>query len=135
MPFTWRVNRRGYCWVGIPCSDADILTAQFEDQGYREYTPLEDHTGLFLTFATTDTTERGILAFANRYGLLGIGSSYSGTHTDEWFSDWEWHISKMNACLERWKALRKNGAGDDRAVLFEVVNTQLHENCQSGIRR
>jgi hypothetical protein len=36
----------------------------------KRYQPLEDFTALFRTFADTISTEKGILEFANKYGLL-----------------------------------------------------------------
>jgi hypothetical protein len=44
----------------------------------RFYAPLTEEPGLFRTFADTPQTPDGILAFANRFGCLGVGQQESG---------------------------------------------------------
>src|SRR5262245_52411566 len=44
------------------------------EENPRWYHPLDEEPALFRTFADIDPTPDGCLHFANKYGLLGIGS-------------------------------------------------------------
>jgi hypothetical protein len=133
MPFFWSVHRGGYCWDGP--ADARVLTPVPGDQGDGEYAPLEDHTGLFLTFAGTEGTESGILAFANQYGLLGIGAWRDwDVEPDERFSNWADQIQAMRESVARWQNLQDQpGRGDEKRALYDAVNKQLGASAWSGM--
>jgi hypothetical protein len=68
-----------------------VLTYPSADVGAREYAPLRSEPALFMTFAKTEPTEESILAFANRYGALGVRA--------------EGHLTPM-AAGEEWKKAR-----------------------------
>jgi hypothetical protein len=87
----------------------------------RRYKPFEDRTtGLFLIFADLNPSDRDrILAFANKYGLLGIGESIRLPVTlkaDEWIEvvggesheTWATEIQHMRWAIELWRMLRRN---------------------------
>jgi hypothetical protein len=48
-----------------------VAIGQNQRSGPSIYQPLESHKGLFRTFAGTEISKKGILAFANQYGPLG----------------------------------------------------------------
>jgi hypothetical protein len=74
--FEWKVARAGYRWIEVPdgrliCAvDAERPDWWGSDYYETPYHPLE-RTGLFREFAELEPTEKGILDFANRFGLLG----------------------------------------------------------------
>src|SRR5688572_29287756 len=64
--FGWAIHRRGYFW-----SDGyTFLTPRSPE--YTRYEPLDEQTGMALNLAYSEPSPDGILAFANRHGLLGI---------------------------------------------------------------
>jgi hypothetical protein len=88
-----------------------------------------------LTFTATPPTEAGILAFANRYGLLGVvfDALWLGGSPDERFSTWVDQIRAMHDCTETWKALRKPKRRlQDPGAFIEAVNTHLHASYWSS---
>jgi hypothetical protein len=88
-----------------------------------------------LTFAATPPTEAGVLAFANRYGLLGVvfDALWGGGPPDERCSTWVGQIRAMHDCTETWKALRKpKGRPQDPDAFIEAVNTYLHASYWSA---
>jgi hypothetical protein len=109
VPFTWRVNRGGYRWSEL--EGMRSLTTVKSGQGYSEYAPLADYPSLFLTFSLTEETEAGILAFANQYGILGIGSIFRGSfEPQEWFSSWVDQVRGMRTFVARWRDLLNKGS-------------------------
>jgi hypothetical protein len=106
MAFIWQVNSDGYFWTGD--QDERELLPLPDDRAAREYVPMEEHTGLFRTFAFTEPTEPAILAFANRYGLLGVGTMEGWKIVpNERLSIWESQILAMRDAVQRWERLRK----------------------------
>ena len=88
--FEWEVDGAGYEWVTVshqtevrPSRDRrkyvtfDVLTRRERNrtaQADRRYTPFtSEHASLFRVFAATQPTREGVLPFAERYGLLGLG--------------------------------------------------------------
>src|SRR6266481_9664294 len=80
--FEWRVASQPCRWETLHIQRSEfqrmlnqtyrVLTCGvdlYQTAGWRIYSPLSVH-GLFIDFAQTETTEQGILTFANRYGLL-----------------------------------------------------------------
>jgi hypothetical protein len=125
MPFTWPVSLGGYRWAGPP--DARILTPREPDGARREYSPLQDTTGLFLTFAATDTTEDAVVDFAARYGVLGVGIMRGWeVQPDERLSAWAGQIRAMRDSAERWRELRQRGSAErTKGRLYAAVNGHL----------
>jgi hypothetical protein len=133
MAFTWRVCRDGYSWVGP--SRSPYLTEREGNRGCREYAPLDDHTGLFLNFASTEPTETGILAFANEYGLMGI-SSRDGTqfHPNERRTTWVQQIGDMRGIVGIWQQLRHRPGESIRTDRFyDMVNDHLQQSLWSTV--
>jgi hypothetical protein len=98
----------------------------------RVYMPLRSEPSLFLTFAKTEPTEEGIIAFADRFGFLALpcrGLLTADSREVEraergfrhghlcfcegWPLDW-WveDISAMRRAVELWEAVRRGDAGD-----------------------
>lgn len=76
----------------------------------KQYCPLLDQTGLFRTFAFTETKPESIVKFANRFGPLGcceenvyLDCCTAGVLTcGEPFEVWEREIDKMSWCVNLW---------------------------------
>lgn len=78
------------------------------------YQPLKEYSGLFQTFAGCGTSEKEILDFANRYGLLFAG--------DNNLASWRGHIKPMRMAVEAWKS------GKNERKLSTVIETALKGN-------
>ena len=122
--FRWRITEGGHKWIwdrqpGSACVEP-MLTDGVPSGRKRQltlYPPLKECPNLFLTFADTSPTKKGILAFADEYGLLGdgvpvgvrrkpVGGKLVGT--GEPFQRWQGEIRRMHQAIEVWKvALRK----------------------------
>jgi hypothetical protein len=114
--FVWPVVESGYRWEGENLVDVEPQDGRFLT---REYEPLRDHPGLFLHFADTEATPEGILQFANRYGLLGVGPRPRGLFlTPEPLKFWVEQIQEMRRAVELYNALR-GGKGLDRLIRWE----------------
>ena len=114
-----RLNRtKGAGWVLVEVDSSESNDAP------RRYEPLRDGTGLFRTFASTAPTKKGVLAFANEYGLLGttqyldpdpqdVPDPYvEGQVVGERLSHWIEHILVMKDAVEVWDlAARKEVEG------------------------
>jgi hypothetical protein len=132
--FTWRVSGDGYCWAGA--TDKRVLLPQSGNKGDREYRPMEEKTGLFLTFSAVQPTEAGILSFANEHGLLGVGSrevlggvALGDLQSDERLPFWAQQILAMRENVQRWDDLRKRAGGQgEKDGLYKAVNNYLHRS-------
>jgi hypothetical protein len=134
--FVWfRPRREGVFAVEIRTLWSDLnrpprapepLLAQRTSE-VESYRPLEEETGLFLTFAATDSTPEGVLQFAQRYGRLGRGvemsfhparSSPPGAiqpgEDCEPLSRWYSHIGQLSNLCRLWDMARK---GNHKALL------------------
>ena len=77
--FCWRVPNAGYRWVegrvesGSQADAPEPLLGRVDptDVGQQVLQPFVEYPDLYLTFANTDPTPAGVLAFANRFGTLG----------------------------------------------------------------
>jgi hypothetical protein len=126
MSFVWNAHACGYHWTDS--SQGRALVALPSDQPALAYAPLEEHSGLFLTFAATDTTEAGTLAFANRYGLLGLRTMqlWDILHF-ELFPIWASQIQAMKTAVTDWMRVRQSAAtAKERKELYTQVNEHLH---------
>lgn len=116
MSFIWRVSSQGYRWNGP--ADARSLVAISGDSGVREYSPLLECPGLYLAFANTLPAEEDILAFANRYGILGVQSEHLST--------WSTQIRAMREVIEQWGQLCQAVLTAEAAErLYVIVNDHL----------
>ncbi len=117
----WDVPEQGFRWVegfafGRTVSDnleRFLVTKTKATQDWRRYWPLADSPALFRAFAATETTEAAILAFAEKYGWLGIAQDIeipSDEETDfakgESLSVWTDEILGMRQLLKVWDALQ-----------------------------
>src|SRR5262245_51298715 len=107
--FLWPVAVSGYKWDEFP--DGANLRCGLEPirkWPLRQYAPLEEFTGLFRTFAETEPTKEGVLAFANQFGPLGAGPLVEGMKDEVWASqgvvhdlleDWQEEIPLMRKAI------------------------------------
>jgi hypothetical protein len=115
---------------------ARVLRYPSADAPAREYLPLRKEPTLFITFAETEPTEGGIIAFADRYGALGLHteghltlpgsldkvSSGEGNqdrrlwiergqlvigHPVELFETWKTQILSMRRAVSLWQLIRR----------------------------
>lgn len=84
------------------------------------YSPLTKYPDLYQEFAKTPTTQEGVLAFANKYGLLSRTQDIFSRNLQrvkvtktagymtyaESVHDWYKEIQAMQYCLELWNCLR-----------------------------
>lgn len=114
--FAWQVATGGYQWVQTEAAPAPFGT---EEKGWfltactppftaRRYAPLQQYPTLFRTFIETPPMQEGILAFANRYGMLGGNIS---THIilpnkkgaqGELLKDWQEELSYLKRAVTLW---------------------------------
>jgi hypothetical protein len=102
--------------VGL--SDDKTAIVQMETEEYpKVYSPLEEHTGLFLTFAHCEDP----LDFASRYGML-----YGGINPES-LELWQHEIASMKEATDSWLG------GED---MFPVMATvEEHLNVEAVFRR
>ncbi|RJQ43015.1 MAG: IS1 family transposase [Gaiellales bacterium] len=139
--FEWFVHNEGYNWleadfsldtvapVGLPegvgaGESIPWITVAGEPSSLsllsrRRYYPLRDHSCLFRVFAETAIDPRGIVAFADRYGLLGVelesapGRARPFIGTAEPISAWEREILSIRNALVLWDMVNEE---DDQAL-------------------
>ena len=80
------------------------------------YLPLEQYTGLFLTFAETERTVEHVQAFANKYGLLLDAGE---TNKPESLETWQQWILNMRAAVDLFNS------GNDAHKLERMIETFL----------
>jgi hypothetical protein len=137
--FLWRVSTSGYKWSDLeaaPLMNADALEGKIRvltdgvplgvQYAFSRYTPLLEFSGLFRTFALdTEPTEDGILAFANKYGTLGLQASVlipsldgrSNVGAGETLASWTGELLDMRLAVNLWDAARhRNTSGLGRLV-------------------
>lgn len=79
----------------------------------KHYNPLSGNSCLFLAFAEIDPEPEKILAFANKYGLLGfemenpVSGTMSLTSPAEFISMWKEEITTMQRALDLWRLVEK----------------------------
>jgi hypothetical protein len=102
-----------------------LVTKTKETQGWRRYWPLADSPALFRSFGATETTEAGILTFAEKYGCLGIAQDIeipSDEETDfakgEGMSVWTEEILGMRHLLRVWDALQVQSVDELQAWFY-----------------
>jgi hypothetical protein len=102
--FFWQVPKGGHHWAEgcLPGEATPQSVLCWQSPTGREYAPLQEHTGLFREFAGTGETPEAVLAFANRYGSLGIARPLSpppGSREPrvygEPFAEWCAHIRAL----------------------------------------
>jgi hypothetical protein len=113
--FWWAVAKGGYEWVKTkPSADAHTeLLLVPRSAATSEYPPLKKYTGLFREFLAVKPTPKGVLAFANRYGQLGIekrmdASNEPRARFGELLSDWCLQIQAMQKMVALWDWVQAN---------------------------
>jgi hypothetical protein len=139
--FEWKVARTGYRWIDSPdgrriCAvDAEQPDWFGSDCYETPYHPLE-RTGLFREFADLAPTAKGIVDFANRFGLLGIGGNFP-LETEsgrvlvraEPFAFWKEEIETLKKAIAFWDIFSANGD-------LTFVRKELQKlNLPPGVRR
>jgi hypothetical protein len=84
LDFRWHVPKAGYRWEDgewLPQGaeviiDSLLVEALDRERARRPYAPLAV-SGLFREFADVQPSKEGILAFANKYGALGVGTFFT----------------------------------------------------------
>jgi hypothetical protein len=143
----WDVPEEGFKWVdayafgrSVSSTVERFLTPKAKaSQGWRRYWPLADAVGLFRAFADTETSEGGIIEFAEKFGALGLsqdieipsetdedadtGPIEAGFEFDfgkgESFGVWEEEILGLRHVLKVWDALQVMSV-DDLQAWFRV---------------
>lgn len=114
--FKWTVAPSGYRW-GSSSSRAedDAVLLPLQDEGPRETSPVDDHTGLFRTFADAKPDRENILLFADRHGRLTVAdlaeapagvSSGRQSEARERLSLWIGAIKRMKFAVALWLECR-----------------------------
>src|SRR5262252_7765359 len=88
--FVWyrRVGGPGFRWK--PDANRGMLLVGPPNELLQPYEPLEEFTGLFLTFAGLDGSPDSLLDFANEYGRLGTYRHYHPEDSEE-LAEWQAH--------------------------------------------
>jgi hypothetical protein len=126
--FNWKVARSGYVWADMKggrflratdCLKPDWTFGLYE----RDYQPLEQRTGLFREFAELELSENTVVAFANRFGMLGAEQGRS-EETEfgpvpiraETLGVWKREIENLKRAVHLWDVVRSG----DQSKLAEV---------------
>jgi hypothetical protein len=148
--FVWQVPDGGFRWYHVkPTTDVPLaqrgpyhspgagtepaLLPAAPPTALRQYEPLKEFPGLFLTLADTPENEPGVLAFANMFGDLGIYGSveisapWPGLPEDfllrpVLLRDWKPEIQRLRPLVNLYRAIRQ-GSEEERAAL----HTQIFE--------
>ena len=126
MPFSfiWKVDPRGHRWIKgenglllVPNSGLDPAGRSPFDRHLRTYEPLLERTGLFRELASIAATKTEVQAFADRFGLLGVGKTTvvkteSGLQSvrGESLADWEQEILELKMAVQIWDMLNSGNS-------------------------
>jgi hypothetical protein len=105
--FTWWVQAGGYRWQELDSSEGQKILVRNQADEVREYKPLQENTGLFMSFAKLDPTEDAILSFANQYGSLYEDMACYGRPGQEHFMAWRAEIWDLSSAVELWLLVRR----------------------------
>jgi hypothetical protein len=117
--FQWKIAESGYQWQEL---DGRSWLVYKPSTTWMLYQPLKQHTGLYRAFITIDDNH-GMLGFATKYGLLGIGEARplngkSGSLIwPERVADWRSEILALRSAVRAWDAIQ----GNDRDYLKQVI--------------
>lgn len=133
----WDVPADGYRWVRafsfsgeFANRSADRFLVARPTEAWRRYWPLDDHPGLFRSFAELRPDEESILQFSGRHGWLGVAQDVEIPSGDEEsvevefgkgerFELWKNEILGMQHAVRVWEALQVL-AVDDLQSWFRV---------------
>jgi hypothetical protein len=112
----WRVAVDGYRWVKAKAiRDDDDYEGRFLTSGIlarsRVYSPFIDEPSLFIKLSELEPTEKGVVAFANLYGLV-VGETIMTledrkTATGDRLKTWRRAIVTMRHALDVWNAIKE----------------------------
>ena len=129
--FIWRRRTKGpgFRWERHP-SGGTLLIGPPDDSLFT-YEPLVEETGLFLTFAHLDGSNREFLRFANTYGRLGTYHCLTpmlGEPLDEWRRHHRWMrflVKLRSACIDGRRGLANavSWNGNDVVYTFPKIGT------------
>jgi hypothetical protein len=141
--FSWEVSEGGYqCEQGYalddPKPEPELMLVEHAPDGVsrrvRQHRTLREETALFLEFAKVDLTCEGVVAFANRYGTLGlpvtIGSprtnKQQGINVGEALAAWYTEISAVRRLLPLYYPDRKP------EIIFETDTERITARWPNG---
>jgi hypothetical protein len=140
--FAWPRPDNGFRWVDAELGSKQLQRALIEQSEpgvatRRPYDPLTQHPTLFRKFAETPPTEESILAFANRWGGLGIWESVTAPaplvgRQAEPFSFWRYSISEMRQAVWIWDTLTSE-TDEERLALRHRVRWERGEAGHTAI--
>jgi len=123
LDFTWGVTRSGHRWVKT-CGKRHLCSVDALEKPdwpgllnryQRVYRPLEERTGLFREFAELKPTEKQILDFVDRYGLLDNTSNVEVRTAfgrrqvrGESLEHWRKEIQALKTSVTLWDAMSTN---------------------------
>ncbi len=138
IPPEWKKDLDSCRWVsGVPTDTPkskkgdDYITdgVPLGGIGGEPYSPLEEYSALFRTFAFTVPTKQGILEFVTRYGFLGspvsesilpVGQKGGYGYTGEPHYAWVNEIVKMREIVQLCNMLKRTDAG-----WWEALNSRF----------
>jgi hypothetical protein len=135
--FWWDVYTGGHRWEDGSRGDGRVLVRPYRTPDRRRYFPLRSEPSLFLTFIETEIIEEGIVAFADRFGLLGNveeegrpiamrfvppGESQEVWGEGDYYQDWAAAISEMRPAVRVWQAVQCGDAGRLDQFLDEAAS-------------
>lgn len=122
-PIDGNQGRREQLWITIagPPSSNNLLAR-------RRYFPLREYSCLFRIFAETTADSDGIIGFANRFGLLGLGMDgapgrsrpFAGTAEPR--SAWLGEMGAMKSAVGLWDMVSAGRSEDIEAYLRPVIH-------------
>jgi hypothetical protein len=141
--FVWRIPTAGYQWISAECLGKEespqryLVYASGEPvQPARDYSPFVSTSGLFKRFAETAPTEKGIAAFANKFGWLGGRltsgplSAAEGTPRlyGETFNSWQETIKCMADIVTLWECAKLGKLSAISRQVFWKGNAVFHRS-------
>lgn len=135
--FEWTVPEFGFEWSSpdrkeVAKRTGRVLIPKPADRA-RYYLPLQDEPGLFKTFAELEPDEEGVLAFANKYGLLGIAAplpvSISGVVelSAETMSSWLDQVEAMRRLLRLLDCIQSSNKRElAKRVTWDADGVSVH---------
>lgn len=139
--FSWRTHQNGYAVVNSRDGSSRVLIPKDNQQPPQLETYLvSEHPTLYAIFAKTALTEAGIIAFANRYGWLGVedlgcaessqladlygdGSCVIGAY-GELCESWYAEIRIMRHALKLWRAAET----ENKKLLRQMIYWDADDN-------
>ncbi len=146
--FSWFRNRDGHCVVAMAADDETAALSGCEPAppgtmqrfisvnvdpaagigDIEQYNPLKQHKCLFRSFAEAETSEEGILAFADTYGMLGLDRENADPNsppllcTLEPLEVWHREIRSISKALRLWDMVQAEDAHGLTTRLSPIIS-------------